>query len=79
MLWQRLKRWGGNHVPRAQIMPSYRGLDANSDPLLATLPEVESPVYLNAEASSPLPTAGMVFDLRLRKRGKIERILEPLD
>jgi hypothetical protein len=77
--WQEEKRWGGNHVPRGQIMPSYRALGANPALPVMRQPEVEPTVYLNAEAAPAYPTAGLVFDLRKRKRGMIETILKPLE
>jgi hypothetical protein len=71
---QEEKIWGGNHVPRAQIMPSYRMLSAEPARPCRTL-EVESAVHLNAEATSPYENVGVVIDMRLRHRGKPERIL----
>ena len=74
---QEEKMWGGNHVPRGQIMPSYRGLDAN--PALPA-PAASDIVLTNAEASSapgiPTHPASLVIDLRYRIKGRPERILK---
>lgn len=78
--WQETRRWGGNHVPRGEIRPSYR--IAVEVPMDRPIIQKDADVVLQSggPAQSRWKHESLVEDLRYRgKRGAPERILEPID